>query len=271
MSTTPYNQQFYDGLTEGSLESARIFLAHLFAAWKPHSVIDVGCGNGIWLAASGEQGVQRLVGLDGNWVTQEMMLTPAIEFRPTNLQEDFTAERFDLAVSMEVAEHLPPESSDKFFASLARLSDAVLFSAAFSGQPGTNHINTRMHSFWAQKFLDDGYRLFDLFRPKFWSDERVFPWYRQNTFLYVKPAHPLHDLLLANGHRPATDAGFVDCVHPWLYFILMGELRKHVQQAQAARPWAPAAPAAAAKPLGRNDKCHCGSGKKYKQCHGRLA
>ncbi|MGH1538680.1 MAG: SEC-C metal-binding domain-containing protein, partial [Gammaproteobacteria bacterium] len=25
------------------------------------------------------------------------------------------------------------------------------------------------------------------------------------------------------------------------------------------------------KKLGRNDPCHCGSGKKFKQCHGKLA
>jgi SAM-dependent methyltransferase len=271
MSSAPYTAEFYDGLSQGSLDSARIYLGHLFAAWTPQSVIDVGCGTGPWLAACEEQGVPRLVGLDGDWIKPDMILSKAAEFRTTNLQDGFVAERFELAISMEVAEHLPPESSEKFFGSLARLSDAILFSAAFCGQPGTNHINTRPHSFWAKKFLDDGYGLFDMFRPQFWSDARVFPWYRQNTFLYVKPAHQLYGLLLANGHRPSIDAGFVDCVHPWLYFILMGELRKHAQQAQAARPWAPGAPATAAKPLGRNDKCPCGSGKKYKQCHGRLA
>ena len=34
---------------------------------------------------------------------------------------------------------------------------------------------------------------------------------------------------------------------------------------------APAQPAAAGPKVGRNDPCPCGSGKKYKQCHGRLA
>ncbi|MNL89543.1 preprotein translocase subunit SecA [compost metagenome] len=30
------------------------------------------------------------------------------------------------------------------------------------------------------------------------------------------------------------------------------------------------APASAERKVGRNDLCPCGSGKKYKQCHGRL-
>ncbi|MCZ6560967.1 MAG: preprotein translocase subunit SecA [Gammaproteobacteria bacterium] len=52
------------------------------------------------------------------------------------------------------------------------------------------------------------------------------------------------------------------------------------EHAQASSPAAPAAPANAAEPavpfvreqpkVGRNEPCPCGSGKKYKQCHGRL-
>jgi preprotein translocase subunit SecA len=39
-----------------------------------------------------------------------------------------------------------------------------------------------------------------------------------------------------------------------------------------ARPDIAALAAAAAMPkVGRNEPCPCGSGKKYKQCHGRLA
>jgi preprotein translocase subunit SecA len=33
-------------------------------------------------------------------------------------------------------------------------------------------------------------------------------------------------------------------------------------------PAAPKAPVLASKKPGRNDPCHCGSGKKYKKCHG---
>jgi hypothetical protein len=53
-----------------------------------------------------------------------------------------------------------------------------------AAQPRRDHINTRPHSYWANKFMCNGYLLFDIFRPEFWSDERVEPWYRQ--FLYVK-------------------------------------------------------------------------------------
>ncbi|MGH8620738.1 MAG: SEC-C metal-binding domain-containing protein, partial [Burkholderiales bacterium] len=39
---------------------------------------------------------------------------------------------------------------------------------------------------------------------------------------------------------------------------------------QSLKPAAPAAVTAKAGKIGRNEPCPCGSGKKYKHCHGRL-
>ena len=261
---TPYNKQFYDGLADDSIGSARVYLGHLFGLWKPASIVDFGCGRGAWLAAAGEHGVKRLVGIDGAWNSGKEMVSPAIEFHAADLDGEVSLpENFDLALSLEVAEHVRPESSDRFVASLARLSDAVLFGAAFTGQPGTNHINTQAHSFWAGKFLARGYTLFDFFRAKFWSDDRVGPWYRQNTFLYVKPGHPLHAALTENGHRAQEHVHFVDAVHPWLYLAALDEIKR-----LSARPAGALANTGA---TGRNDPCPCGSGKKYKRCHGQAS
>jgi hypothetical protein len=265
MAATPYDKAFYAEQVDGSLRSARAYLEHLFALWRPDSAIDVGCGRGAWLAACGERGVNRLTGLDGDWVSPEMMLDPNIAFRRANLSEEIPAhERHDLAISLEVAEHLPPESSDGFVRTLVAHADAILFGAAYLGQPGRDHINTRPHSFWANKFLAQGYLLFDFFRPQFWSDNEIEPWYRQNTFLYVRPGHPLHSALTGAGQAPLPDARFVDCIHPWLYFGLLEQFQAMQQRILLNERSFPAATQRA----GRNDPCPCGSGKKYKHCHG---
>lgn len=265
MAVTPYDKAFYAEQVDGSLRSARTYLGHLFALWRPESAIDVGCGRGAWLAACGERGVKRLIGLDGDWVSSEMMLDPSIDFRRTNLREEIPAdERYDLAISLEVAEHLPPESSDGFIRTLVAHADAIVFGAAYLGQPGRDHINTRPHSFWANKFLAQGYLLFDFFRPQFWSDNEVEPWYRQNTFLYVRPGHPLYAALTGAGRTPLQDARFVDCIHPWLYFGVLEQFQALQQRMLLSERSLPAATQRA----GRNDPCPCGSGKKYKHCHG---
>lgn len=265
MSKVVYGQEFFAQQVDGSLRSARLYLGHLFARWVPSSVVDIGCGRGAWLAVCAEQGVKRLVGIDGAWISQDMMLDPTIEFRPADLQAEFLpAESYELALSLEVAEHLHPNASDGFIRSLASHSDAIVFSAAFTAQPGENHINTQPHTFWAHKLLSNGYQLFDFFRPEFWSDARVEPWYRQNTFLYVKPRHPLYDILVRDGHHCYEDARFVDCIHPWLYFGALDEIAR-LQQATHRQ----AGPAMTPSRVGRNESCPCGSGKKYKHCHGK--
>jgi SAM-dependent methyltransferase len=263
MSNAAYSKEFYDLQSRGSLESARLLLGYLFAHWTPRSVIDIGCGRGTWLAACKELGVKHLVGLDGAWIDQEMMLDPAIDFRSANLAEVVPiSETYDLALSLEVAEHLPPEASDRFFRTLVQASDAVVFSSAFAGQPGTNHINTRLHSFWAKKFIAEGYLLFDIFRQEFWDNEKVEPWYRQNTFLYVKPDHSLHRALIGRGHSTCKSIGFTDCVHPWLYFSVLDQLmQRPYPVTQVPNP-------VSIHKAGRNELCPCGSGKKYKHCHG---
>jgi hypothetical protein len=164
------------------------------------------------------------------------LLSPKIEFHAADLNAPIhLGEKFDLALSLEVAEHLNPQSSESFLSSASRLSGAVLFGAEFTAQVGTNHINTRPHSFWAQGFKSLGFDVFDVFRPRFWNDERVAPWYRQNTFVYARLDHPLHAALRARGHAPMTRLEFVDAVHPWLYFLALGEIAR-LQQIRAATP-----------------------------------
>lgn len=55
--------------------------------------------------------------------------------------------RFDLAMTIEVAEHLTPVRADSFVEDLTRLSDVVLFSAAIPAQGGINHVNEQWQSY----------------------------------------------------------------------------------------------------------------------------
>lgn len=214
-----YDNFFYDDQISRSYESANIYIHHLLKYFRPKSIIDVGCGRGTWLKAFEEHGATRCLGLDGYWNSQKQMLSKTIEFYPTDLSQPSFAVNsdWDLAMSLEVAEHLPESSSDDFVEFLTNLSDAVLFSAAFVNQGGDNHINEQLHSYWALKFCQFGFVPFDLFRPFFWGNQSVDFCYRQNTFLYVSTSSPLHNVLVQAGINPIDHIEFMNCVHPYLY------------------------------------------------------
>ena len=216
-STTPYDEAFYAAQVEESLKAARIYAARLAKVFAPASVLDVGCGRGAWLKAFGEAGASKLVGLDGSWNEGEMV-DPAIDFRSTDLEaatrDGLGGERFDLAMSLEVAEHLAPETSTGFARLLSDSADVVIFGAGVPHQTGTRHINLRRQSAWAAEFSAFGFDAWDLFRPVTWGHPEVPYWYQQNTFLYVKRGAAVETRLRELGIDRIERTEVMDMVHP---------------------------------------------------------
>lgn len=219
-----YDNNFYETLNKSSEIAALIYIEYLYQFYKPHSVIDVGCGYASWLKACNKFGSSKHTGLDGAWNDGKIVKDLGFNFICEDLDTiNFNEEIYDLAISLEVAEHLKPESSENFIEFLTKTSNLVLFSAAFTNQGGTNHINERNPSFWGNLFKDNGYVAFDLFREKFWGDDRVGFWYRQNCFLYCKKNSDIYHDLISKGLKIIENLDFLDCVHPDLYLTKCGE------------------------------------------------
>ncbi len=170
-------------------DSARVVVPMVVELIHPLSVLDVGCGRGAWLSAFIAQGIEKVVGLDGDYIQPSTLLFSADRFRPTNLSVKFEIppDRFDLAICLEVAEHLPKRNSRYLVRKLTSAAPQVLFSAAPPGQEGGGHINCQPLSYWRKIFEKFGFRMLDPFRPKLRDDRRVAWWYRQNMVLFVSP------------------------------------------------------------------------------------
>jgi hypothetical protein len=63
----------------------------------------------------------------------------------------------DVAISFEVAEHLPEAYADRFVNLMCLGSDNVVVSAATPGQGGLDHVNEQPHEYWISKFSQRGY------------------------------------------------------------------------------------------------------------------
>ena len=208
-----YDKDFYEGLSDGSVESARLVLERLYTIYQPDSVIDYGCGNGAWLSAAEGLGSAILKGYDGPWVDKEKLLSNNIDFTPVSLEENIPVEKkYDLCISVEVAEHLSPGRAAGFVRQLCSSSDVVLFGAATKGQGGTNHINEQWQSYWLEKFNEQNYQYYDIFRGALWNDERIEWWYRQNIFLYVN--RDIDQTTLNTNQLQALQVPIIDLIHP---------------------------------------------------------
>jgi SAM-dependent methyltransferase len=182
-----YNKSFYDDQMRGSLRSAESVVPLVLDFLPVNSVCDVGCGVGTWLSVFIKHGVKDAVGLDGSYVPTDYIQIPRSAYRPTDLRNPIELKRkFDLAISLEVAEHLPAALAETFVHSLTRLAPVILFSAAIPNQGGQDHINEQWPDYWERLFNVQGYIAVDALRSHIWETDNIEWWYRQNIFFYVR-------------------------------------------------------------------------------------
>ena len=186
--TSVYGESFFASLLEGSSSSAKVIVPLVSSYLQPSSVLDVGCGSGVWLEQFHKSGVNDYLGVDGYAVAANSLAIPPAHFREIDLDMSLDlGRRFDLVMSLEVA-RAPPRRERWHLRGIAlcRHGDAVLFSAAIPGQGGAGHCNEQWQTYWKSRFERCGFEVFDLIRPLVWTDERVEWWYRQNMVLYAR-------------------------------------------------------------------------------------
>ena len=220
-----YDHNFYDALSSTALPSARRIVPILRGLMEIRSVVDIGCGSGAWLAVFKESGTERILGVDGYWVDESQLLVPRECFRRMDLTKPLAVEgRFDLAVNLEVAEHLPREYADDFIGELCRRAPAILFSAAIPEQGGLNHVNEQWPDYWAALFERRGYRTIDVLRLMLWDDPEVTWWYKQNLLLFADEAIIAASPGLAAA-RAKTRTPPLSLVHPERFMIAARDAR----------------------------------------------
>lgn len=194
---TEYSSEFFSSVDAGAIASARVVVPHVVSLLSPRSVVDIGCGRGGWLRVLKDGGCSRVLGVDGNYVDTSTIHIDCSEFLPQNLEHlrPGSVGAFDLAMCLEVAEHLPSRCSQQLVEVLCEAAPAVLFSAAIPGQGGTRHINEQWPPYWRERFAACGFERFDILRPRILTDCRVEWWYRQNLYFFVRSGTAEHKAL----------------------------------------------------------------------------
>ncbi|MDR1455123.1 MAG: class I SAM-dependent methyltransferase [Tannerella sp.] len=184
-----YDTRFYrDNRADRKIESVNIVLSEAMKVLPEiRSAIDFGCGVGTWLAGLQSCGVKEIRGLDGAWVKKELLVIPEECFTETDFDGEIQLDRkYDLAVSIEVAEHIWAKSAKNFIRTLTSASDMVLFSAAIPFQGGDNHVNEQWPAYWNSLFNENGFIAVDCLRRRLWNRMDVLEFHRQNIMLFVR-------------------------------------------------------------------------------------
>ena len=214
-----YDKDFFDYLNTGSLRSAKVIVPILKEYLDSESVLDVGCGQGAWLSVWKKEGVIDVYGVDGDYVDAGNLLINNNEFMPIDLKNDFNLDRkFNLVMSLEVAEHIPEQQATIFINNLVRHGDAILFSAATKGQGGDHHVNEQDYDYWRQIFSQHGYYPFDFIRHDLKKLKNIEPWYRYNILLYVSKSK-FDDLSSLVIESRVHDNEKINDVSPYYYQI----------------------------------------------------
>lgn len=168
-----------------NLKSPKVIVPLLNDLIMPKSVVDIGCGVGTFLFTFKQAGVKEVMGIDGEWVNKDLLKNylEAEEFWVRDLSKYILLKKYDLAICLEVAEHIEEADSDNLVKTLVNTSDVIVFSAAVPSQRGQHHKNEQWPTYWKTKFLKYQFIFHDILRPLLWNNPDVDYWYKQNIFL----------------------------------------------------------------------------------------
>lgn len=239
VQASPYDDAFYAAIGEDGVASARTTIPHLLdLIGHVDSAVDLGCGVGSWLSVLREHGTSTVTGVDGDYVPREQLRIDRRDFRPHDLSTPILlGRRYDLAISLEVAEHLPEEMAGPFVATLAAAAPFVLFSAAVPGQGGTGHVNEQWPDYWADRFEAHGKVTVDALRPLIWDSPEVSSCIAQNVLVFADREMVDSRPALAAA-AAATRRNQLALVHPRRYELAVDPARIPLRRALRAVPHA---------------------------------
>lgn len=186
-----YNPTYYKCVESDALRSRETMAESIVSDLRPRRLIDVGCGTGALLDAIRARGVETM-GLEYSDAGIELCRQRQLKVNQFNILKDSAPKQClgqDVAISFEVAEHLPESGADRFVDLLCSLAPTVVASAATPGQGGNEHLNEQPRSYWIDKFAARGFRFDEELSSnwsKLWHAKGVAWFYATNVMVFRK-------------------------------------------------------------------------------------
>lgn len=141
---------------EKYVRSAGAIASVLHEQLRPKRLVDLGAGCGVYGHHFANMGVE-VVSIDGVSPPTEHAYPAAFVKRDLTVPFENIWGAFDLALCLEVAEHIPEPLADAFLDNILRFSDRLILSAAQPNQGGHHHVNERPKRYWVAKLAAKGF------------------------------------------------------------------------------------------------------------------
>lgn len=164
VETHIYDSKFFKNTIKLEADSAAQFVEVVLKYYAPASIVDIGCGAGLYLKEFDKRGIKRLIGLDGSPAASAEFLLDKSRLVIFDLAKKYNFEKkYDLGLCLEVAEHLRAEDADILVETVTAASDNIIFSAAAVGQGprSIGHINEQPPGYWIEKFQRKNFSYLD--------------------------------------------------------------------------------------------------------------
>jgi SAM-dependent methyltransferase len=185
-----YDSGYYTiPISEFGVRRAGRIASTILNDFRGKCVIDVGCGTGALLEALRDRGCE-VFGLEYSEVALRYCRSRRLRVAKFDLEKDIFRDNrtFDLAISMEVGEHLPEMVANRYVDLLTRLSQVIVFTAAPPGQGGIDHVNEQLPLYWISKFQQRGFKhaqeLSQCWRESWKAGGDVESYYHQNLMIF---------------------------------------------------------------------------------------
>lgn len=147
----------------------------------PGRVLDAGCAIGLLVETLRGRGIDA-EGIDlSDYAIEQAHASVRSHLRVGSIADEL-AGRYDLIVSIEVLEHMPPAAAEAAVANFCRHADDVLFSSSPTDFGEATHVNVRPPEYWAELFARHGF-----IRDVDYDAGFILPW----AVRYRRRAEPL--------------------------------------------------------------------------------
>ena len=188
---TAYDEELLERNEREARSSAEIIVPFLLSRYHPRDLLDIGCARGLWASIAHAAGV-FVFGIDDAEIPPDKLLIPEDRYIRLDFESDIRSVRadYDMALCLEVAEHLTPGSGDRLVEWLCRSAKTIVWSAAVPFQGGSGHINEQWPSYWHERFRKLGFEPDGMPRLALWHTKSIQPYYRQNLMVYQRDGGP---------------------------------------------------------------------------------